>query len=528
MPTAWAITSIALLGLMLAWSFATPLGAASDEPAHITKAAAVARGEFLGQPTTGRHETLVGHVGRALMTVVVPATYGDGSSLAACYRHHPKRTAACAPPPSTSGKLVEATTYVGRYPPLYYLFVGWPSRLFHSGGGIYFMRVLSVIASAMFLGLALAMASLSRSRWLLVGVALAATPMVVFLGSVVNPSGLEISAAIATWTTGLVLVMDRSSDGSVGLVVAFAASSCVLELVRGLSPLWLVLIILTLIALEPGGCWALIQRRHVQIAAAVIAFGGILAVVYIIGAGAATITPSGIPLPAHSTWLNVASLFVSRSPFYMTQIVGDFGWLDTPAPFGVVLLFGVAMVGLLWLSFATSRRRHAAVLVGLVLAVVIVPIAIDVKSSLDMHNDVWQSRYTMPLYVGVPLVAAAIAGRSKVVQPVHGRLLALSTIWSVVAFQLVCFYAALNRYTVGVSHTLDPLNPPHWSWEPPAPAAALFVIAFVAAVVYGIGLTRMDGALQRREKLTGEGSPDQLLPEQLGLEPPIDHRAAGI
>ncbi len=422
--TCWLLSTLVVFALMLTWSFATPLGAASDEPAQIVKAAAVARGEFLGQPTTHQAELRVGHEGRAVMTVLVPASYARDADLPFCYRHHPRRSAACAPAAGTSDRLQATTTYVGRYPPLYYLITGLPSRYLHSGGGIYFMRVLSALASALLLGLALTIAAtLSRSRVLIGGVALATTPMVVFLGSVINPSGLEISASIAAWTTGLVLVLDRAREPPTRLLVAFAGSSCILELTRGLSPLWLLLIALTLGALEPRRCWELLHQRAARIAAACIIAAGVVATAYIVLAQASDITPSGIPLPAHSTILSVADLFGSHSTGYVTQIIGDFGWLDTPAPFLAVLLIGASIAGLLWLSFATSLRRHAAVLVGLLVIALIVPMVIDIKNALQIHNDVWQSRYAMPLYLGVPLVAAAVSGRSKKLQPSHLRVM---------------------------------------------------------------------------------------------------------
>ncbi len=209
----WAMSTIVFFALMVAWSFATPLGAASDEPTHIVKAAAVARGEFLGQPAEASSSGGQGHEGRAVMAVVVPATFARDGNLATCYRHHPKRNASCAPPMSTSTRLERTTTYVGRYPPLYYLIVGLPTRFLQAGSAVRFMRVLSSLASALLLGLALAVAwRWSRARLLPLAVVLAATPMVIFLGGVVNPSGLEISASIASWTTGLVLIEGRAGS----------------------------------------------------------------------------------------------------------------------------------------------------------------------------------------------------------------------------------------------------------------------------------------------------------------------------
>jgi hypothetical protein len=57
-----------------------------------------------------------------------------------------------------------------------------------------------------------------------VGVVLAATPQVICLGGVVNPSGLELSVAICLWSTLLALI--RTPDvSSNGLLVGVAGLS---------------------------------------------------------------------------------------------------------------------------------------------------------------------------------------------------------------------------------------------------------------------------------------------------------------
>ena len=441
------------------------------------------------------------------MDVSVPSSYAQAASLPLCYRHHPKITAACAPTLTTSSRLVTTTTYVGRYPPLYYLIVGLPTRYVDSGAGIYLMRVLSSLASALLLGLAFAAAmEWSRSRLLLGGIALAATPMVVFLGSVVNPSGLEISASIAVWTSGLVLVMDHASKPPTRLVVAFAVSSCVLELIRGLSPFWLALIVVALVALEPRGCWQLIGRRVVRIAAALTVVVGLLAAAYVDLAGALTITPSGIPISPHATAFTVANMYQAHLSIYVTQVVGDFGWLDTPAPFLVVFVIGVVIAGLIALAVMTSRRRHAAVLIGVIVASIFVPMAIDIKNALQIHNDVWQSRYALPLYVGVPLMAATIAGRSKSLKALHVRRLIISTAWVVAVCQFVCFFIALHRYTVGVNGGLNPFAHVAGSWTPPIPEVVLLGLAALFIALYGWWIVRLDRLRPKDPTEMGSGT----------------------
>jgi hypothetical protein len=490
----WLLSALVFFALTMAWSFATPLGAASDEPAQIIKAAAVARGEFLGQPTVPANNADRQHLGRAVMTVIVPATYGRDSDLANCYRHKPNVTAACAPGATTSGQLESATTYVGRYPPFYYLVVGLPSLVWHSSTGIYMMRVLSGAASALLLGLALAAAAVwGRSRLLVGGVVVAATPMVVFLGSVVNPSGLEITASIATWTTGLVLALDRRDEPPKGLIAAFISCACVLTVTRSLSPLWLALIVATLVCLEPGGCWKLLRMRQIRIGGVILVVMAALGTIYITAFDALAITASGIPLKSGATVSTVVNLYQARASFYLTQTVGVFGWLDTSAPWPIVFLVGLAVIGLIWLALATALRRHVAVLIGVLGIALVLPIAIDVKNALALHSDVWQSRYAMPLYVGIPLIAATLAGRRKAIGTAPARRIVVGIGVLLCGSQLVCFYVALHRYTVGINGPVSLLLHRSGGWSPPVPPIVLLGLATVIIASYAWLVIRLAG-----------------------------------
>ena len=503
---AWLVASVVIFGLVVAWSFATPLGAAPDEPVQIIKAAAVVRGEFLGQPTVAASNADREHQGRGVMTVVVPATYGHDASLGDCYQFSVKMTAACAPGASTSGQLVSATTYVGRYPPFYYLIVGSPSLVWHSSAGIYLMRVLSALASSALLGLALATAALWSRRRLLVGaVAVAATPMVIFLASVVNPSGLEIASSIAVWTTGLVLVEDRCDDPPPGLIPAFFMCACVLALIRSLSPMWLAIILVAVVCLEPRGVGLLLKRRAVRVWTVVTLVVSIGAVAYIASADALAITASGIPLKPDATAITVVNLYLTQASFYVYQTVGVFGSALRPsAPFYVVVLVGAAVVTLVWMALATAVRRHLLVLVGLIGLSLILPIVIDVKSALPLHNDVWQSRYAMPLFVGVPLVSATVVGRRLAITPVAVRRMQVGVATIMAFAQWACFYDALHRYTVGIDGPLGLTLRIHGGWTPPLPAALLVLVAAVLALTYGLVVARFldPGA---REGEEGEG-----------------------
>lgn len=482
----WLVSSMVVFFFGALWSLATPIGAAPDEPTQIIKAAAVVRGELIGSKTA--------HHPRAVVRVTVPKSFANDANLATCYAGRPTVPAGCAPHLANKTYLVQITTYVGRYPPLYYLAVGLPTLLWHTNVAVYAMRLLSDLWSALLLGLALAVAAvLSRSRLLVAAVALAATPLVVFLVSVVNPSGLEISAAIATWTTGLVLVIEHRHRPPPALVAACASSATVLVLCRGLSPLWLALIAATLVALVPEAVSSLWRCRSVRIAAGVVGVCGVGAVAFIFAAHSLSVLPVGKPVAPNTSTIAVVRGALGRTGAILDQAVGVFGWLDTPSPTAVLVGWWIAVGLLVTVGLVTGRRRDVAVLVTLIVVAVALPTGIIASQA---HHDglVWQARDGMPLYVGIPLVGAAVFRRQAQIADAQQeigvggsalRRLLMLLVAGVALAQLVDFGWALRRYTVGLGATLNPLDKVPGGWSPPVPTAVLLLAAVASCAAYG-------------------------------------------
>src|ERR1700677_3250642 len=164
---------------MAVWSLATPFFASPDEPAQVARAVALVHGQLIGK--TVRND------GNPTTDITIPTVYAAGSAYAGCFAFKDTVPASCAPRLTQSKAAVRPTTYVGRSPPLYYAIVGLPSLFTASSDGLYAMRLVSALLNAVFLALAaLSVAAWSRSRFLLVGLLVAATPMTYFLGGVVN------------------------------------------------------------------------------------------------------------------------------------------------------------------------------------------------------------------------------------------------------------------------------------------------------------------------------------------------------
>ena len=451
---------------MAVWSLATPFFASPDEPAQVARAVALDHGQLVGRT--------VKNAGNAITDVTIPKVYAAGVSYGSCFTFKDTVPASCAPHLTQSKREVRTYTYVGRYPPLYYAIVGLPSLVTASSNGIYAMRLTSALVNAVFLALAaFSIAAWSRSRFLLVGLLVAVTPMTYFLGSVINPSGLEITSATCLWCAGLVLALERAEAPPPGLVAVVTVSAIVLLLSRALSPLW-VLGILLLLALLTGwqGLRALARARCVRWAVLPLVPAAAFAVGWIVVAHALDLLPVGVKAKGSGTPL--AASILGNTASWVQQMIGVFGWLDTLSPL-LTYLFWYAAIGLfVLLALSCARRRHAAALVLLILVVVFVPVAISYGQAHRL-GIIWQARYIMPMAVGVPLMAVALVERSVALRGVRTRVATMvCALLAVAAF--AAFAEALRRYATGVK---GPINYLAGSWQPPFGATALTVAALV-------------------------------------------------
>lgn len=440
---------------MAAWSLATPRFAAPDEPVQVARAAAVARGEWTSPPSPGRQP--------AFGQVTVPAFFADSLNLPVCFHRQPTVPASCEGSAPASGTATTVSIYVAHYPPLYYALVGLPSLLGVGNWVLYLMRLVGAALAAAFIALAVTAARLwSTSRLVLAGVLVAATPMVLFLGGVVNPSSLEVAAAIATWTCGSILVLEHRDEPPPGLVAALAVSSGVLELTRGISPFWLACTLVFLLAVgDRRHLVALVRRRSVLAGLGAVLVLGALALAWTFTQHALDVisyTPVG-PTPT-STILETS---FAHNDYYLPGMVGVFGWFDTYSPtFTYVIWYG--LVGLLTLAAAVMvRLRQALALLVLAVAIVVVPVAIS-SSQVHRYGYTWSARDTLPLAVGLPILAAALLGRS-LLSAYRARLAGTIGLLAVLA-QLAAFFEALRRYAVGTKGA-DFGFLLHADWRPP-------------------------------------------------------------
>jgi hypothetical protein len=482
----WWGSFVILFALGALWAVANPPTAASDEPAHIVHAEAVARGDFFGRPLTpaqlaefqaryyiGSNQ---GGVVGVYRSVNVPEIYDRPNPI--CYINHPELTAAClnfTGPHAVTG-IVSHTT---KYPPAYYAFVGAPARLVSEGSrAVYVMRLVGVVLVSALLASAVAsFRRVSDSRYVMLGLLVATTPMVFFFGSVVNPSGVEIAAGLGLWASGaaLVTVARSSTDGRVDarLVARVGIAAGILVLTRQLGPLWAAIILLVLLGLAGRlGVRALRASRAVWAWGAVVGVCVIGQLTWIVWVDA--LNPHNfLGAPTHEDGFALARTAIGHSSVEFREMIGVFGWNDTPAPTLTFLMWVAALGGLAALAVAFGRRRDVVAMLVAGVATAVVPVVLFVRQSGFAG---WQGRYTMPLAVGVP-VLAALALRGTALRNARGAAVVLVG-GALGVGHVLAFAQNLRRYTVGLAGTVW-----FWTqeqWSPPV-SSLLLVIAFVVA-----------------------------------------------
>jgi len=482
----FAMTFIA----MACWSFADPLVAAPDEQAHMIRAYAIDHGQ-LGHQVPGSD--------KALVDVTVPISVNFTKTYPQCFQFRGAVSAACAPAFATSTAPVVTDTYVGHYPPLYYLLVGTGSWFSAHVTGLYLMRLASSLICAVMLALtAYVIARWCKRRVLVAGVAVAMTPITWFLAASVNPSGFEIVTAICLWTALTVFASDYVDNPPRGLIAIIGVAGSVLVLIRGLSPLFVVIIgVIIAIAVGPKRLWALARRRRdVQVAAGAIVLAALVAAAWIFTQHTLNIAPDGAKVAPGTSEYEIMRLVAHHIRDWIREAVGVMGWLDTPMPHWFYdlwyLMITVLFVG--GLILASWRVRIA--LVATAVLSVLVPFVLVVRQ-VHQLGIVWQGRDLMPLAVGVPILAAGMWSKSRRSRSLQ-RSVSAGLVGLVALLTMGAFYLNLRRYAVGRSGSrLFFLH--RGGWSPPTGSFATLAIygvvtAAIAAViiVWLLGTTRAD------------------------------------
>lgn len=478
------------MGLSAAWAVATPLMGVPDEPAHVIKAAAVVRGELTGREMPD---------GGAFQLVTVPAGIAYYDSFG-CFAQHKDITPACVPPfEGDINALVDARTSAGNYNPVYYAIVGLPSLVNSGAGAVYGMRLINVVLSCLFLSFAFsALSEMRQRKWAMAATAVSVTPMVLFLNGAVNPNALEYATSAAL-LANLLLLLERSADTDAyrRYVPIVTAAACLLANTKGLSLLWLALIAVTACILGTSPqIKALSRNVWVWAGASAIGLACAFALYWLTRHDSLSSNP--FEAAGYSPWAG-AEIMMDRTFDYATGYVGQFGWLEVPAPLGAFVLWLGLAGALVMAAGVLTRGRTQAATVFLLAALLLLPPLIQAQA-VGTIGIIWQGRYILALFVPLLMVCGIALDRIDpgAFSPQTASILN-GTAVLVVIFQLWTFLQTLRRYVTGWAldrRWIEMITNP--SWQPPG-GTPLCVAFFTVMLVLALWLVRRGIRSERRQ-----------------------------
>ena len=476
-----------LFGSGVIWALITPMGGVADEPSHIVYAAGVVRGD-LGdlEPVQRRDYDVLPVVAVPIWTgsVTDPPTSRDAFPPI-CYAFDAEVTAACVPELTQSTELAIIPTGVTRYPPPYYAIAGLPTLAMAGEPAVYAMRITSAALAAGMIALGLAVAAPRRRTWLALGAAITFTPMVGHFAGSVNPSALEISAALGL---GIGLMgIDGTKTRSPVRTAAFVGVLCfAVAWSRPRSYLTLIAVLGAAALINSDELRAWLRHRVIRTTAGLAACAAVVsAFIYetqFTGLGyrvlAASTTPLGLDRATAEDFAEFERRFINLG----FDMIGRFGWLDHSPPRTVSVAWILLALSLIVLALAYGRRRDRQTLVlvgagGLIVAPLFVIMSL-------LSASVYQARYHLPLAVLVVVGAIVILAR---LQPGQRRGTAWKTLrWGAIlapVAMIVSIASSLHRYSIGGKAQLADLpqlliGTRHW-----LPPAAPLLIAGVGAVI---------------------------------------------
>jgi Predicted membrane protein (DUF2142) len=460
----WIVSFAALFLLGAAWALAMPYDGPPDELQHVTRAYGVASGQIYAGPANAKVRTAQSFVPRRV----------------GCFRWNTAITARCQQTPGADVAArhtrVSFRSGAAGYDPSYYLLVGPILHLWPDMKGIVLARLATDALISALMASAAAIAYGARDRWLVAGIAVAVTPVVVNLMGAVNPAGVEIGAAVAFWVSLLDLVEPKPVRTPV--VAVALCSGSLLAVTRGFGVGWLAAtVVICGFGASRGRLRALWNTRGIRLAASGVGCACAAALGWDALAGPNFDLTGASPPKTPLKQIVVQELW-DRLPYYLDGTVRLTSYGDIPIPQVVsVIWFGVlglVVLGGFWLGTARARIQIAA--------------AVAISFSMLLATDVnavrqgfWfsQGRYALPLLVGAPLLGALHIGRCGVLAPDRVEFLLRLIATALLPLQLVALWSSMLRFQHGYpSDGRRPLDVFTGRWLPPlGPSLPLALMA---------------------------------------------------
>nr|WP_240947758.1 DUF2142 domain-containing protein [Planosporangium mesophilum] len=465
------------------WALALPVNGTYDEKHHVVRAYAVVTGHWLpdGPASDG---TTFGSEGFDVPASLLPGNVN-------CAVGEKNRGPADCQTPTGSRETVRVPSAAARYSPVYYLPVGLPLLVSPDGTGVVLARLVSALVSALLLAAAVATAVRLRSRLLVAGVALVATPMAMNLNGSVNPNGIEIAAGVLLFVALSALLRGVVTRR---LLVLTGIAAALLLTVRQLGPV--------LLAVDVAACALLAGRGRVvelwrsRSARAILGGFGLVGVVVVVAWMAGSGGADTGAIPERGIGGDLAGRILSdRVPFYLRQVVGQFGYGEVTISPAAIGLWYLLLAAVVVPALVRSGWRLRLVVAGLLAFCAALLVALDWHFA-PLSGWFAHGRYALPTAVGVVLLTALYRRGDG------PRWLALALVVATVPVHLYALARAITRFSGGLDASLNPFAGP---WQPAGGAAVPLLVAVVGlSALVGVSLVTERGRIVDPGTVSGE------------------------
>jgi hypothetical protein len=464
--------------LGLCWAITTPPGGGVDEPSHYVRMVGLAQGDLFGDAIP--LDTPFGNLtGDQLVRVnsegglyLLPGTKREPT---ACNVFDAQMAYSCQPYPVTTEPQVHPS-YHARYLPGSYLLPAVFSRLGDTtwktlvAGRVGFLlqnAVLLWVAAVALAGWARRYRSVSTGP--AVVLALAVTPLLMFLSGTLSPSSTEILGVAACAAA----LMRAIRDGSSRWLWAATACGSVATWSRDLGGPAVALAVIVVTVLEPGWRERWRERRSSDIAAwSLLALAVVGAQVWQV-LNKASMTPSFGSLG--QVWARLGEVAVSAR-----DSLGLVGWLVVPMDSVAELLWTVLLVVGVALAALRLPPRAKAVAAALVLVYVLVGVVLS--SGMNASGFALQGRYLLPVAAVLVMVLVGYGNTG----PLHWGWARLALVVAAIG-QFSTLLVSAQRNAIGLNGSA--IDFARAAWKPPFgwwPLLSVGALACIGLAVLGL------------------------------------------
>ena len=169
---------------------------------------------------------------------------------------------------------------------------------------------------------------------------------------------------------------------------------------------------------------------------------------------------------------------------YLANMLGHFGWVDTPLPTWAYVCLGAFMLFPVLTALALGSRRDRLVLVGLSVFCFLTPLIIQANQAKYIGY-VWQGRYFLPLVMGVLVLSGFTVRRAFTAAPAGWSTKLLATLAvGLMAVQFDAFIVNHHRYQAGLNGPWLSDLPNEWNAPVPTPVLVIAFAVQLAALVW--------------------------------------------